>query len=70
MKRSEAIKQTADHITNNKFLFEKNSIFDEVVRQIPDNYWAKYDLSAMRAGWEAHVILCQKLISNNVRGTP
>ena len=39
------------------FLYTKNEEFSEFVSKMPDTHWAKYDLSAVRLGWEAHKLL-------------
>lgn len=31
----------------------KDEKFREFVESLPDKYWAKYDLSAVRLGWDA-----------------
>ena len=31
--------------------------FRDFVEQLPDKCWAKYDLSAVRLGWEAHKLM-------------
>lgn len=36
---------------------EKSPEFRKFVEMLPDNYWAKYDLSAVRLGWEAYKAL-------------
>lgn len=36
------------------FLGTKDKDFRAFVEQMPDTHWAKYDLSAVRLGWEAH----------------
>lgn len=34
-------------------LLEESAEFRAFVEQMPDKHWAKYDLSAVRLGWEA-----------------
>lgn len=29
--------------------------FDAYVASLPEKYWAKYDLAAVRFGWDAHL---------------
>ena len=34
------------------WLYEPNPKFQAAVAELPDAYWARYDLSAVRIGWE------------------
>lgn len=34
--------------------YEKDDQFDTWVKSLPEKYWARYDLSACRLGWEAY----------------
>lgn len=36
------------------FLGIEDKDFRSFVEQMPDTHWAKYDLSAVRLGWEAY----------------
>lgn len=36
------------------WLGSNDSDFDEFVNSMPTTHWAKYDLSAVRLGWEAY----------------
>lgn len=37
-----------------KRLWDNNPEFRAFVESVPDKHWSRYDLSAMRIGWEAH----------------
>lgn len=39
------------------FLGTEDKEFRAFIEQMPDTHWAKYDLSAVRLGWEAHKVL-------------
>ena len=40
--------------------YKTNDIeFKKFIEQLPDKCWVKYDLSAVRLGWEAHKIMGQ-----------
>lgn len=41
------------------FLSTPDEEFRAFVAQMPEKHWAKYDLSAVRLGWEAHKRLNQ-----------
>ena len=40
-----------------EFLGTEDAKFYEFVEQMPNKHWSKYDLSAVRLGWEAHKLL-------------
>ena len=41
-----------------QFLYEdRDAEYKKFIEQMPDTHWAKYDLSAVRLGWEAHKLL-------------
>lgn len=39
------------------FLGDKDREFMKFVEQIPNRHWSRYDLSAVRFGWEAYKVL-------------
>jgi len=39
------------------FLDSEDEEFRAFVNNMPDTHWAKYDLSAVRLGWEAYKLL-------------
>ena len=39
-----------------KFLGTEDTEFQAFIDKMPDKHWSKYDLSAVRLGWEAHKI--------------
>lgn len=52
----------------NETLLKIDPDFRAFVESMPDSYWAKYDLSACRIGWEAHKIFTQKSTSMFLTG--
>lgn len=63
-----------DRLIECGFLGDRDPYFRAYVEQMPDTHWAKYDLSAVRLGWEAHKVLHTNMqatsngrISNHMR---
>ena len=46
-----------DKLVERTFLGDEDPGFQAFVGRMPDSHWAKYDLSAVRLGWEAHKTL-------------
>lgn len=46
-----------DYFITCGFLADRDPAFRDFVESLPDTHWAKYDLSAMRLGWEAYRVL-------------
>lgn len=46
-----------DRLIKCEFLYEPDSEFSQFVQQLPAKHWSKYDLSAVRMGWEAYKTL-------------
>lgn len=52
-------------------LLERNSEFDAWAATLPETYWARYDLSAARIGWEARQIEVGRLLDRlDAHGIP
>jgi hypothetical protein len=49
-----------EYLARCEFLGTPDPEFRAFVESMPDKHWSKYDLSAVRLGWEAHKTLHQE----------
>lgn len=50
-------KETLQTLIEGGFLGTVDHDFREFIANMPDSHWSKYDLSAVRLGWEAYKLL-------------